>query len=142
MADMGRAWEKRFRTFLELRNGIPTDDTFRRVFERVNLAQLPKCLQDRLCQKSAAGGRDTNIDGKTSRGSATDGGQKAPHTVSAWVNANNLTLGQVATERHSNEITAIPLLLDMTDIKGDTVTIDAIGCRREIAAKKPVTCFP
>jgi hypothetical protein len=71
-----------------------------------------------------AGGREINIDGKTIRGSAK-GEQKGIHMVSAWVNEHNLTLGQLATEEHSNEITAIPLLLDMIDIKGDTVTIDA-----------------
>lgn len=135
MEELGKAWEPWFRKFLELPNGIPDEDTFRRIFERVNPVQLLNCLQQWLAEKSLAGGREVNIDGKTIRGSAKAGGQKGIHMVSAWVNANNLTLGQVATEAHSNEITAIPVLLDTIDIKGDTVTIDAMGCQTEIAAK-------
>jgi predicted transposase YbfD/YdcC len=135
MEELGKAWEQWFRKFLELPNGIPDEDTFRRVFERVEPAQLLKCLQQWLAQMNQAGGREINIDGKTIRGSARSGEQKGIHMVSAWVNENNLTLGQLATEAHSNEITAIPLLLDTIDIKGDTVTIDAMGCQTEIAAK-------
>jgi predicted transposase YbfD/YdcC len=135
MEDLGKAWEQWFRKFLELPNGIPDEDTFRRVFERVNPAQLLECLQQWLEQRNQAGGREINIDGKTMRGSAKAGEQKGIHMVSAWVNEHNLTLGQLATEAHSNEITAIPLLLDTIDIKGDTVTIDAMGCQSEIAAK-------
>jgi predicted transposase YbfD/YdcC len=135
MEELGKAWEQWFRKFLELPNGIPDEDTFRRVFERVEPAQLLECLQQWLAQMSRAGGREINIDGKTIRGSAKAGEQKGIHMVSAWVNENNLTLGQLATEAHSNEITAIPLLLDTIDIKGDTVTIDAMGCQTEIAAK-------
>jgi len=135
MEDLGKAWEQWFRTFLELPNGIPDEDTFRRIFERVEPARLLECLQQWLGQTSLAGGRDINLDGKTTRGSARAGEQKGLHMVSAWVNEHNLTLGQVATEAHSNEITAIPMLLDTIDIKGDTVTIDAMGCQTEIAAK-------
>jgi predicted transposase YbfD/YdcC len=134
MEELGRAWEEWFRKFLELPNGIPDEDTFRRAFERVNPGQLLACLQQWLAEMSQAGGREVNIDGKTMRGSAR-AGEKGIHMVSAWVNENSLTLGQLATEAHSNEITAIPLLLDMIDIKGDTVTIDAMGCQTEIAAK-------
>jgi predicted transposase YbfD/YdcC len=135
MEELGKTWEQWFRKFLELPNGIPDEDTFRRVFERVEPAQLLECLQQWLAETSQAGGREINIDGKTIRGSAKAGEQKGIHMVSAWVNENNLTLGQLATEAHSNEITAIPLLLDTIDIKGDTVTIDAMGCQTEIAAK-------
>jgi predicted transposase YbfD/YdcC len=135
MVELGRAWEEWFGTFLKLPNGIPCDDTFRRLFERVNPDQLLKCLQQWLMQISEAGGRDINLDGKTMRGSAKAGEHKGIHMVSAWVNEHNITLGQLATEEHSNEITAIPLLLDTIDIKGDTVTIDAMGCQSEIAAK-------
>jgi len=135
MEELGKAWEPWFRKFLELPNGIPDEDTFRRIFERVEPAQLLECLQQWLEQMSQAGGREINIDGKTIRGSAKAGEQKGIHMVSAWVNENNITLGQLATEAHSNEITAIPLLLDTIDIKGDTVTIDAMGCQTEIAAK-------
>jgi len=135
MEELGKAWEQWFRKFLELPNGIPDEDTFRRIFERVQPAQLLECLQQWLAQMGRAGGREINIDGKTIRGSAKAGEQKGIHMVSAWVNEHNLTLGQLATEAHSNEITAIPLLLDTIDIKGDTVTIDAMGCQTEIAAK-------
>jgi len=135
MEELGKAWEPWFRKFLELPNGIPDEDTFRRIFERINPAQLLDCLQQWLLQMSLPGGRDINIDGKTIRGSAIAGARKGIHMVSAWVNERNLTLGQLATEAHSNEITAIPVLLDMIDIKGDTVTIDAMGCHSEIAAK-------
>jgi predicted transposase YbfD/YdcC len=135
MEDLGKAREAWFRKFLELPNGIPDEDTFRRIFERINPAQLLNCLQQWLAETSLSGGREVNIDGKTIRGSAKAGEQKGIHMVSAWVNENNLTLGQLATEAHSNEITAIPRLLDMIDIKGDTVTIDAMGCQTEIAAK-------
>ena len=135
MEELGKAWEPWFRKFLELPNGIPDEDTFRRIFERVVPEQLLECLQQWLAQITQAGGREVNIDGKTMRGSAKAEEQKGIHMVSAWVNENNLTLGQLATEAHSNEITAIPLLLDTIDIKGDTVTIDAMGCQSEIAAK-------
>jgi predicted transposase YbfD/YdcC len=135
MEELGKAWEGWFRKFLELPNGIPDEDTFRRIFERINPAQLLGCLQQWLGHMSLAGGREINVDGKTMRGSAKAGEQKGIHMVSAWVNEHNLTLGQLATEAHSNEITAIPLLLDTIDIKGDTVTIDAMGCQSEIAAK-------
>ena len=135
MEDLGKAWESWFRKFLELPHGIPDEDTFRRVFERVNPAQLMECLQSWLSERSLAGGRQVNIDGKTLRGSGKAEAHKALHMVSAWVNEKNLTLGQLATEERSNEIPTIPLLLDTIDIRGDTVTIDAMGCQSEIAQK-------
>ena len=96
MEELGKAWEQWFRKFLELPNGIPDEDTFRRVFERVNPAQLLECLQQWLSLQSMAGGRQINIDGKTIRGSASKT-QKGIHMVSAWVNEKNLTLGQLAS---------------------------------------------
>jgi len=134
MEELGKAREDWFKTFLELPEGIPDEDTFRRVFERVKPAQLMSGLQQWLSDVSEAGGREVNLDGKTIRGSAV-GEQKGVHMVSAWVNEHNLTLGQLATEAHSNEITAIPQLLDMIDIQRDTVTIDAMGCQSQIASK-------
>jgi len=133
MEDFGNGREAWFRKFLTLKHGIPDADTFRRVFERLNPAQLMECLGAWL-GGGESGGRTVNIDGKTLRGSAR-AGASGVHLVSAWVNECNLTLGQVATEEKSNEITAIPRLLDLIDIKGDTVTIDAMGCQTEIAAK-------
>ena len=86
--------------------------------------KLIECLQGWLSGDGVAGGREVNIDGKTLRGTATDGG-KAINMVSAWVNSGNMTLGQVETDGPGNEITAIPRLLDMLNMEGDTVTIDA-----------------
>ena len=125
MEEMGRDREEWFRGFLELPYGIPDEDTFRRLFERLNPGALMKCLQNWLGEMSEAGGRLVAIDGKTMCGSGKRGEHKAVHIVSAWVNENNLVLGQVATEEKSNEITAIPELLDLIDISGDTITIDA-----------------
>jgi predicted transposase YbfD/YdcC len=135
MEEMGRDREQWFRQFLELPHGIPDEDTFRRIFERLNPGALMKCLQDWLGEMREAGGRRVAIDGKTICGSGKPGEHKAIHMVSAWVNENNLVLGQVATEEKSNEITAIPKLLDLIDVSGDTITIDAMGCQKEIVKK-------
>jgi predicted transposase YbfD/YdcC len=132
MEEMGRDREEWFRQFLELPHGIPDEDTFRRIFERINPAELMNCLQNWLGMTGKAGGRHVAIDGKTLRGSGREGDQRAVHIVSAWVNENNLVLGQLATEEKSNEITAIPELLNLIDVKGDTITIDAMGCQKEI----------
>jgi predicted transposase YbfD/YdcC len=135
MEELGREREAWFRQFLELPNGIPDEDTFRRLFERINPAELMGCLQNWLCEMGEAGGRHIAIDGKTIRGSGQEGKHQAVHMVSAWVNENNLVLGQLATEEKSNEITAIPQLLEMIDVSGDTITIDAMGCQTAIAEK-------
>ncbi|MDR2070364.1 MAG: ISAs1 family transposase [Treponema sp.] len=135
MEEMGRDREEWFRQFLELPHGIPDEDTFRRLFERLNPGELMKCLQSWLGGMREAGGRQVAIDGKTIRGSGKEGEHKAVHIVSAWVNENNLVLGQLATEEKSNEITAIPELLDLIDVSGDTITIDAMGCQKEIVKK-------
>ena len=134
MEDFGKEREEWLRGFLELPNGIPDSDTFRRVFERVDSTEVSKALSSWLGGDGSAGGRTVNIDGKTIRGS---GGvaKKALHVVSAWVHENEITLGEVATAQKSNEITAIPELLDLIDIRGDIVTIDAMGCQRDIARK-------
>jgi hypothetical protein len=87
---------------------------------------LTDCLRRWFADIGGPGGREINIDGKTVRGSACKSlGKKAVHIVSAWVGAQNLVLGQKVTEEKSNEITAIPELLEELDIKGDTITIDA-----------------
>jgi predicted transposase YbfD/YdcC len=123
------------RRFLELPNGIPSHDTIGRVLAQVEPAALLLCLQDWLADLRAhLGGEHVAIDGKTSRGSYD--GDKRPnalHLVSAWATEARLFLGQVAVAEKSNEITAIPQLLELLDIKGDTVTIDAMGCQKEIA---------
>lgn len=124
------------RTFLHLENGIPSHDTFGRVFARLDPAGLAACIQQWFADIGRALGDGIHIDGKTVRGSFdTAAGQNPLHLVSAWASEARLTLGQIATDVKSNEITAIPLLLDLLDLKGHTVTIDAMGCQKEIAAK-------
>ena len=121
--------------FLELKNGVPSHDTFGRVFSLLN----PKDFQERfiawveeirLTRKSEV----IAIDGKTARRSF-DGraGRNAIHVVSAWATENRLVLGQVKVDDKSNEITAIPELLNMLMVKGRVVTIDAMGCQKAIA---------
>jgi predicted transposase YbfD/YdcC len=125
------AW---LRTFLPLVNGIPSHDTFGRVFSLLDPAKLVACIQQWLEDVGREIGKHIAIDGKTLRGSGDQAAGKNPlHLVSAWACEARLTLGQVATEAKSNEITAIPLLLELLDLKGATVTIDAMGCQKEIA---------
>jgi predicted transposase YbfD/YdcC len=135
VVDWGLEREEWFRGFLELPNGIPDTDTFRRLFERIRPEELLSCLTRWLSGEEGSGGREVNIDGKTLRGSGKAGSHKALQVVSAWVGERNLILGQVVTEEKSNEITAIPRLLDLIDIGGDVVTIDAMGCQTAIAEK-------
>lgn len=123
------------RTFLRLPHGIPSHDTFGRVFSRLDPQQLERCFQkwmNALARRS--GGELIALDGKMLRRSFDQAGQKAAiHMVSAWSQANHLVLGQVATDAKSNEITAIPQLLNMLDITDSVVTIDAMGCQKAIA---------
>ena len=131
----GKSKEEWFRTFLELPNGIPSHDTFGDVFSRLD----PEQFQQRFMAWTQAvsdlvPGEVVAIDGKTVRRSHDrNAGQRAIHLVSAWASANTLTLGQVKTAEKSNEITAIPQLLRMLELKGCIVTIDAMGCQQEIA---------
>jgi predicted transposase YbfD/YdcC len=120
--------------FLELPNGIPSHDTFERVFDRLDPAQFQACFRDWMQALAAALAiKQIAIDGKTLRGSGT--GKLGPlHLVSAWAAANHLSLGQVAVDGKSNEITAIPRLLELLDVEGALVTIDAMGCQKDIAA--------
>jgi predicted transposase YbfD/YdcC len=129
-----REWLQRF---LELPNGIPSHDTFERVFDRLQPQALQAALLNWLHEISAVlGVRHIAIDGKTLRHS---GGGSSPlqylHLVSAWAVEANLTLGQVATNEKSNEIEAIPRLLELLDVQGALVSIDAMGCQKTIAAK-------
>jgi predicted transposase YbfD/YdcC len=123
------------KTFLRLPNGIPSHDTINRVLGRLDPAQLRDCLVNwtsALVQTPA--GRVIPIDGKTLRGSLDRAaGTTGLHLVSAWAAELNLTLGQVATDAKSNEITAIPKLLEILDLEGAVVTIDALGCQKDIA---------
>lgn len=130
MEDTGYAKQEWFKDWLELPNGIPDSDTFRRVFERLNPKELAEILQETVVTT----GKTVAIDGKTICGSSNDK-HSAYHVVSAWVAENQITLGQLAVAEKSNEIVAIPELLDMLDVSGGTVTIDAMGCQKKIAAK-------
>ena len=133
-------------TFLTLSGGVPSHDTFRRVFCLLDPTAFQACFSDWITALMSRHGltpipleppelRPIAIDGKTQRGSARRSvGQSPLHMVSAWSVENHLTLGQVATHAKSNEITAIPELLKVLDLEGAVVTIDAMGCQKEIAA--------
>jgi predicted transposase YbfD/YdcC len=125
------------KTFLELPGGAPSHDTFRRVFGLLDRKQFSVSLfQWTKALHEATGGKLLAIDGKTLRRTFNKhSGLKALHLVTAWASENGLTLGQVACEEKSNEITAIPELLKLLNIKGCTVTIDAMGCQTEIVEK-------
>jgi predicted transposase YbfD/YdcC len=139
IAQFGRAREAWLKTFLALPHGIPSHDTFNRVFARLDRHALAACLTQWaqavacLALESDGPGEVVAIDGKTARRSHDRGAaQAALHTVSAWATEHQMVLGQVKTEAHSNEITAIPELLALLDLRGTTVTIDALGCQKEI----------
>lgn len=138
-ADIERFGKQRLpwlRTFLQLTEGIPSHDTFGRVFARLDPAELVGCIQQWLAEIGREIGQHIAIDGKTLRGSFDTAASRNPlHLVSAWASEARLTLGQIAVDSKSNEITAIPLLLELLDLQGATVTIDAMGCQKEIAAK-------
>jgi predicted transposase YbfD/YdcC len=135
IAAWARLHEAFFRTFLELPNGIPAHDTFTRVFAMVQPSALQGVLVAWLQQRRGLPGALLHIDGKTlrhtRRGSHHLG---ALHVVSAWASEAGLTLGQVAVDAKSNEITAIPQLLELLDLQDKIVTIDAAGCQKDIAA--------
>jgi predicted transposase YbfD/YdcC len=133
-AQRRRDWLARF---LDLDNGVPSHDTFERVFDRLDPQALQRCLLSWLA--ALTDGLKVGhvaIDGKTARHSGSPArGIKALHLVSAWATEYSLTLGQIATEEKSNEITAIPELLELLDLGGALVTIDAMGCQKAIAAR-------
>lgn len=128
------AW---LRQFLELEHGIPSHDTFGRVFARLDPLQFEQCFLSWVgAVFQVTKGQVVAIDGKTVRRSHDRGcGQAAIHLVSAWATANHLVLGQLKVDDKSNEISAIPELLHLLELSGCIVTIDAMGCQTEIAAQ-------
>ncbi len=139
IAEFGQAREDWLREFLELPHGIPSHDTFGRVFSLLDAGvfeesftnwahSLPVLMESGLRREVIA------IDGKTSRGSHNRRKDQNPlHLVSAWASDQGLVLGQVATKAKSNEIEAIPRLLNMISVENSIVTIDAMGCQKDIA---------
>jgi len=127
-------------TFLGLPNGIPCADTFRRLFARLDPLAFERCFADwtRALADTLPSleGQVIALDGKALRSSFERSWDKQMvHLVSAWATENQLVLGQLAVDEKSNEITALPRLLDLLNLKGATVTIDAMGTQREIARK-------
>lgn len=127
-------------SFLDMSGGVPSHDTLNRFFSGMNPQYLEECFRDwvaSIIERAKADDQQLqviSIDGKTIRGLRTF--EESPiHMVSAWSSTYQLSLGQVATEEKSNEITAIPELLDVVAIDGSVVTIDAMGCQRDIAQK-------
>jgi len=133
MEDFGRAKEEWFKGFLKLRHGIPSHDTFNRVFQALDPKQFLECflrwtqsLREAIPQEVVA------LDGKALR-RAMNKSQSPRYIVSAWAQSNNLVLGQLKVEEKSNEITAVPELLRVLELAGCIVTIDAMGCQKKIA---------
>ena len=128
------------RRFVSLPGGIPSHDTIGRVFAAIKPDQFQEAflrwIEAITSPRADEGPTFVPIDGKTVRGSYTEADKSNPlHLVSAWATKQGITLGQVATDQKSNEITAIPKLLEMLELRGAIVTLDAMGCQKEIAKK-------
>lgn len=133
-AKVKRSWLGKL---VDLSKGIPSHDRFSAIFAAIKPAEFERCLLSWITAlHDVTNGQVIAIDGKTLRGSFDAASSKsAIHMVSAWATANSISLGQVVTDAKSNEITAIPKLLEMLAIEGATVTIDAMGCQIDIAQK-------
>jgi predicted transposase YbfD/YdcC len=134
--EYGGSKQEWLETFLTLPGGIPSHDTFNRVFAALDAEELEQgfvAWVSSIAQLTA--GEVVAIDGKTLRGSRQSGKKQLVHMVSAWASANNLVLGQRKVDDKSNEITAIPKLLAALELSGTVVTIDAMGCQKSIAEK-------
>ena len=135
--DFGEVKLKWLRKFFPYANGIPVDDTLARVMERLNTKAFQACFIEWISSAiKSVGGDIVPIDGKTLRRSHDKGRDKsAIHMVSAWSTSHGVVLGQEKTSEKSNEITAIPALLEVLELKGCIVTLDAMGCQKEIVEK-------
>jgi predicted transposase YbfD/YdcC len=134
MADFAEEKEAFLREFLSLDNGLPSHDTFSRVFRALEPEQFRACFQTFMTRFAEACQGVIAIDGKVLRRSFDAASAKsALHMVSAWGCEQRLVLGQIATDAKSNEITAVPKLLEMLSLKGCIVTVDALNCQRDIA---------
>lgn len=135
IAEFGRSKRKFLEKFLDLSAGIPSHDRFNAIFRALQPAEFEKCLLNWIVAlHEVTDGQVVAIDGKTLRRSFdTASGKAAIHMVSAWATVNHISLGQIVVDEKSNEITAIPKLLEMLELSGALVTIDAMGCQREIA---------
>ena len=134
MADFAEEKEAFLREFLILNNGLPSHDTFSRVFRALEPEQFRACFQTFMTRFSETCQGVIAIDGKVLRRSFdTASAKSALHMVSAWGCEQRLVLGQIATDAKSNEITAVPKLLEMLSLKGCVVTADALNCQRDIA---------
>ena len=133
--EFGHAKEQWLRRFLELPNGIPSHDTFGRVFALLDTQEFERCFAQWMQSVfEATDGELVALDGKRLRRSYDRASNKAAlHMVGAWATENRLLLGGLSTETKSNEISTIPKLLALLDLKGCIVTIDAVGCQRNIA---------
>ncbi len=134
MEEFGKAKQEWFETFLDLPNGIPSHDTFRRVFGKLKPSEFERCFLAWIeSVQEQTKGEVIAIDGKALRGTFERSTNKlAIRMVSAWATGNSVVLGQVKTIEKSNEITAIPCLLRLLEIEGCIITIDAMGCQKEI----------
>jgi len=136
IALFGESKEDWFRTFLDLPEEMPSHDTFNRVFAALDPDAFERCFKAWTLALAGTLYGAINLDGKALRRSFDHASERAAiHMVSAWALDHGLVFGQVAIDDKSNEITAIPKLLELLDIKGVTVTIDAMGCQKEIAQK-------
>lgn len=136
MENYANSKEEFLRSFLDLPNGIPSHDTFNRVFSNIDSAHFEACFIEWVRILAQLKPKEViAIDGKTIRGAKASGKKSPIHMVSAWANENNMVLGQVKVSEKSNEITAIPKLLEVLSIKDTIVTIDAMGCQTDIAEK-------
>jgi hypothetical protein len=136
MEEVGKSKEEWPRSFLQLPNGIPSHDTFNRLFSALNPEELEKCFVKwtrsvaHLCEHKVI-----PIDGKSMCGTRDAGNKSIVHMGCAWADRNHIVLGKVKVDEKNNEITVLPRLLDLLVIKGCIVTIDAMGSQKDVAAK-------